>query len=111
MPAVAAIHALCGAASSCWRSTTSPSSSTPGSRIPASGDVAKDKKVYFVCVPRGKVDAVEVADWAALDRRKATAPARALPGRPSLVASRDEFDFGKSANVVPAALLLWALSG
>jgi uncharacterized protein len=67
-------------------------------------------EVDFVCGPRGKVDAVEVADWATLDRRKATAPARALPGRPSLVASRDELHFGKSANVVPAALLLWALS-
>ncbi len=67
-------------------------------------------EIDFVCGPRGQVDAVEVADWAALDRRKATAPARALPGRPALVASRDELDFGGSANVVPAALLLWALS-
>jgi uncharacterized protein len=68
-------------------------------------------EIDFVCGPRGQVDAVEVADWSALDRRKATAPARALPGRPSVVASRDELDFGKSANVVPAALLLWAISG
>ena len=66
-------------------------------------------EIDFVCGPRNRIDAVEVADWAHLDRRKATAPARALPGRPSLVASRDELDFGKSANVVPAALLLWAL--
>lgn len=68
-------------------------------------------EIDFVCGPREAVDAVEVADGAVLDRRKATAPARALPGRPSLVASRDELDFGESANVVPAALLLWALSG
>jgi predicted AAA+ superfamily ATPase len=68
-------------------------------------------EIDFVCGPRERIEAVEVADWATLDRRKATAPARALPGRPSLVASRDELDFGKSANVVPAALLLWALSG
>ncbi len=67
-------------------------------------------EIDFVCGPREQIDAVEVADWASLDRRKATAPARALPGRPSLVASRDELDFGKSANIVPAALLLWALS-
>jgi predicted AAA+ superfamily ATPase len=67
-------------------------------------------EIDFVCGPRGRVDAVEVADWAVLDRRKATAPARALPARPSLVASRDELDFGGSANIVPAALLLWALS-
>lgn len=68
-------------------------------------------EIDFVCGPREGVDAVEVGDWAELDRRKATAPGRALPGRPSLVASRDELDFRKSANVVPAALLLWALSG
>lgn len=68
-------------------------------------------EIDFVCGPRDRIDAVEVADWAALDRRKATAPGRALPGRPALVASRDELDFGRSANVVPAALLLWVLSG
>jgi len=67
-------------------------------------------EIDFVCGRRGQVDAVEVADWAVLDRRKATAPARALPGRPALVAGRDELDFGKAANIVPAALLLWALS-
>lgn len=71
----------------------------------------KGGEIDFVCGPRERVEAVEVADWATLDRRKATAPGRALPGRPSLVASRDQLDFGKSANIVPAALLLWALSG
>lgn len=68
-------------------------------------------EIDFVCGPRDRIDAVEVADWSLLDRRKATAPARALPGRPSLVASRDELDFSRSANIVPAALLLWALCG
>lgn len=66
-------------------------------------------EVDFVCGPRGAIEAVEVADRAHLDRRKATAPSRALPGRPSIVASRTELDFRASANVVPAALLLWAL--
>jgi predicted AAA+ superfamily ATPase len=68
-------------------------------------------EIDFVCGPRTRIEAVEVADWARLDRRKATGPRRALPNRPSLIASRDELDFGKSANAVPAALLLWALSG
>lgn len=66
-------------------------------------------EVDFVCGPRDAVDAVEVADRASLDRRKATGPARALPGRPTLVATRDELEFGPSANLVPAPLLLWAL--
>jgi predicted AAA+ superfamily ATPase len=68
-------------------------------------------EIDFVCGPRERIEAVEVADWAAVDRRKATAPARALPGRPALVASREELEFGRSANLVPAALALWALSG
>ncbi|HEY8808939.1 MAG TPA: hypothetical protein VIM28_02855 [Solirubrobacterales bacterium] len=66
--------------------------------------------IDFVCGPREQIDAVEVADWARLDRRKAKVPGRSLPGRPAVVASRDELDFGKSANVIPAVLLLWALS-
>lgn len=69
-------------------------------------------EIDFVCGPREAIDAVEVADWASsLDRRKATAPARALPERPSLVATREELELGGAANLVPAALLLWALSG
>lgn len=69
-------------------------------------------EIDFVCGPREAIDAVEVADWASsLDRRKATAPARALPGRPALVATRDEFELSGSSKLVPAALLLWALSG
>jgi predicted AAA+ superfamily ATPase len=68
-------------------------------------------EIDFVCGPRDQIEAVEVADRAALDRRKATGPARALPGCPSVVATREELEFGRSANLVPAALLLWALSG
>ena len=67
-------------------------------------------EIDFVCGPREAIEAVEVADWESVNRQKATAPARALPGRPSLVATRDELDFGNTASLVPAALLLWALS-
>jgi predicted AAA+ superfamily ATPase len=66
-------------------------------------------EIDFACGPRAGIEAVEVADWTAVNRQKATAPARALPGRPALVATREELDFGRSANLVPAALLLWAL--
>lgn len=67
-------------------------------------------EIDFVCGPRGAIEAVEVADWHRVNRQKATAPMRALPGRPALVATRDELEFGTSANLVPAALVLWALS-
>ena len=36
---------------------------------------------------------------------------RALPGRPAIVATRNELQLGGAVNLVPAALLLWALSG
>jgi hypothetical protein len=68
-------------------------------------------EIDFVCGPRDAIEAVEVADWGTLNRQKATAPARALPGRPAVVATREELEFGQWANLVPAALLLWALSG
>jgi predicted AAA+ superfamily ATPase len=68
-------------------------------------------EIDFVCGPREAIHAVEVADWARLNRQKATAPMRALPGRPSLVATRNDLSFGPTSNLVPAALLLWALSG
>jgi predicted AAA+ superfamily ATPase len=67
-------------------------------------------EIDFVAGPRTAVDAVEAADWARVDGRKATAPMRALPGRPAVVATRDQLAFTPSANLVPAALLLWALS-
>lgn len=68
-------------------------------------------EIDFVCGQRNEIQAVEVADWAHLNRQKATAPMRALPGRPSLVATRKDLAFGPTSNLVPAALLLWALSG
>jgi predicted AAA+ superfamily ATPase len=68
-------------------------------------------EIDFVCGPRAAIDAVEVADWAKVNRQKATAPMRALPGRPAIVATRDELQLDGSVNLVPAALLLWALSG
>ncbi len=67
-------------------------------------------EIDFVCGPREAIEAVEVADWARVSRQKATAPMRALPGRPSLVVTRDELEFGRSANLLPAALFLWAVT-
>lgn len=71
---------------------------------------SKGGEIDFVCGQRSAIDAVEVADWESVSRQKATAPMRALPGRPAIVATRDELRFGPTANLVPASLLLWALS-
>lgn len=70
----------------------------------------KGGEIDFVCGPRDAIEVVEVADWQRVNRQKATAPMRALPGRPAVVATRNEMKFGPTANMVPAALLLWALS-
>jgi uncharacterized protein len=70
----------------------------------------KGGEIDFVCGPRSAIDAVEVADWQRLSRQKATAPMRALPGRPAIVATREQLHFGPTANLVPASLLLWGLS-
>ena len=59
---------------------------------------------------RDSIEAVEVADWDRLNRQKATAPMRALPHRPAIVATRRELEFGATAKLVPAAMLLWGLS-
>ncbi|HYB24144.1 MAG TPA: ATP-binding protein, partial [Solirubrobacteraceae bacterium] len=68
-------------------------------------------EIDFVCGPRDAIEAVEVADWARVNRQKATAPMRALPRRAAIVATRENLEFSTSANLLPAALLLWALSG
>jgi uncharacterized protein len=68
-------------------------------------------EIDFVCGARDAIDAVEVADWTKVNRQKATAPMRALPGRPAIVATRDELQLDGSVHMVPAPLLLWALSG
>lgn len=71
---------------------------------------SKGGEIDFVCGVRDEIEAVEVADWGRLNRQKATSPMRALPGRPTVVATRDQLEFGSTANLVPASLLLWALS-
>jgi predicted AAA+ superfamily ATPase len=67
-------------------------------------------EIDFVCGPRSAIEALEVSDWNTVSRQKATAPMRALPGRPAIVATRRDMELGSTANLVPAALALWALS-
>ncbi|HEY2142655.1 MAG TPA: ATP-binding protein [Solirubrobacteraceae bacterium] len=71
---------------------------------------SKGGEIDFVCGPREAIEVVEVADWERVNRQKATAPMRALPGRPAIVATRHELELSSAVTLVPAALLLWALS-
>lgn len=67
-------------------------------------------EIDFVAGRRSEIHVVEVADRAKLSRSKATGPGRALPGRPAVVVSHDELEFGRHYNLVPAPLFLWAIS-
>jgi predicted AAA+ superfamily ATPase len=87
----------------------SPENTTAPERLHVWG-TRSGGEIDFVCGPREDIEAVEVADWNRLNRQKATAPMRALPNRPAIVATRHELEFGATANLVPAAMLLWALS-
>jgi predicted AAA+ superfamily ATPase len=87
----------------------SPENTTAPERLHVWG-TRSGGEIDFVCGPREDIEAVEVADWNRLNRQKATAPMRALPNRPAIVATRHELEFGATANLIPAAMLLWALS-
>jgi predicted AAA+ superfamily ATPase len=63
----------------------------------------------FVAGPRNAIDAIEVKYRRRLDRRTAAGAARANPGRPTVIATRDELAFTDTYALIPAHLLLWAL--
>jgi hypothetical protein len=44
-----------------------------------------------------------------IDRRTAAAMARAFPGRPAVLVTRDQLESRPDADLVPAHLFLWAL--
>ena len=66
-------------------------------------------EIDFVCGPRGRAAAVEVAYQRSPDRRKAAALPKAFPGRPCFMVTRDALEWHERYALVPAALLLWAL--
>lgn len=67
------------------------------------------REIDFVCGPKSSIDAIEVKYRARIDRRTAAALARAFPGRPVAVATKDEFATTDRYALVPASWLLWAL--
>jgi uncharacterized protein len=66
-------------------------------------------EIDFVCGPSDGLSAVEVKYRSKVDRRTAAAMARAFPGRPAVLVTRDQLESRPDADLVPAHLFLWAL--
>lgn len=66
-------------------------------------------EIDFVCGPRDALEVAEVKFRRRIDGRSLSAMRRALPGRPTVVATKDELAFRDNLLLVPASLLLWAL--
>lgn len=70
---------------------------------------ARGGEIDFVAGPRRDLDVVEVKYRSDPGRSAASAAARAHPGRPVVLVTKDVLDFGDAYALVPAHLLLWAL--
>ncbi len=71
--------------------------------------IAKGGEVDFVAGRRGALDAIEVKHRNHIDLRGPAAIAKAHPGRPVVVTTKDDLRFADAYSLVPAHLLLWAL--
>ena len=72
-------------------------------------ETSKGTEVDFVCGPRGGIEAAEVKYRERVDRRALTGLRRAFPGRPVVMATKDELELAGDYALVPAHLLLWAV--
>jgi hypothetical protein len=91
----------------------SPASRLEGFDLPADLHVWQTRRageIDFVCGPRANPDLVEVKYQSSPDLRRAAAIPRAFPGRPVVIATKDTFERRPGYALVPASLLLWALS-
>jgi len=70
---------------------------------------ARGGEVDFAAGPRRGLELVEVKYRNNVDLRVGAATARAQPGRPAVIATKDQMLFRDDYTLVPAALLLWAL--
>jgi len=70
---------------------------------------ARGGEVDFAAGPGRTLDLVEVKYRSNVKRQAGSATARAQPGRPAVVATRDQLDFHDHYSLVPASTLLWAL--
>jgi len=70
---------------------------------------AKGGEVDFVAGPRQALDVVEVKYQHSIDLRGASSVAKAHPGRPVVIATKEDLAFRDGYALIPAHLLLWAL--
>lgn len=70
---------------------------------------ARASEVDFVAGARSALDIVEVKYQRQIDRRKIAGVGKGHPGRPVVIATRDELAFTDAYALVPAHTLLWAL--
>ncbi len=90
----------------------SPASRLEGFDAPADLHIWQTRRageIDFVCGPRRTADVVEVKYRSNPDLRGAAAIQRALPGRATIVATRDRLERRPGYALVPAPLLLWAI--
>jgi predicted AAA+ superfamily ATPase len=69
----------------------------------------RGSEVDFLAGPRSALDCVEVKYRNAVDRRTLLGMSRAFPGRPVVIATKDEFEVRPEGALIPAHLLAWAL--
>jgi predicted AAA+ superfamily ATPase len=70
---------------------------------------ARAGEVDFVAGPRRGLDVVEVKYQRHIDLRGAAAVAKAHPGRPTVLATKNTLHIGEPYTLLPAHTLLWAL--
>lgn len=70
---------------------------------------ARAGEIDFVAGPRRELDIVEIKYRNRTDRRTASSIARAHPGRPAVIATREELEFADDYALIPAHTLLWAI--
>ncbi len=70
---------------------------------------ARGGEIDFVCGPRRALDVIEVKYRSEPGRSAAAAAARAHPGRPVVLVTKDSLEASDAYALVPAHLLLWAL--
>jgi uncharacterized protein len=70
---------------------------------------ARGTEIDFLAGPRSEIECVEVKWQTRVDRRALSGMLRAFPGRPAVIASKDELELRNEGALIPAHVLAWAL--